>query len=159
MHGDISGLHALADAPRYVFAEGLRFRLGKGTEQGDQELAGFCQGVDVLLFKQNADVPGLEHSNGVQAVHSVPGEPGQGFCEDHVDAPTLASGDHAIKGITLLHVRTADALVCIDASVIPVGIVRNELGVIGFLSFVAVQLFLRVRADAAVGGNAHFSAF
>ena len=45
----------------YVFAEGLRFRLGKGTEQGDQELAGFCQGVDVLLFKQNADVPGLEH--------------------------------------------------------------------------------------------------
>ncbi|WP_051147064.1 hypothetical protein [Oscillibacter sp. 1-3] len=51
LEGDVPRLPALLDASDHVFADGLALRLGKAAEQGDQELAGLCQRIDIFLFK------------------------------------------------------------------------------------------------------------
>ena len=52
---DFSRLPALLVASEYIFADGFTFRLGEAAEQGDEELAGFRQRIDIFFFKPCVD--------------------------------------------------------------------------------------------------------
>ena len=74
LEGDVPRLPALLDASDHVFADGLALRLGKAAEQGDQELTGLGQRIDIFFFEDHTDAVGPEHPHHLQAVHRVPGE-------------------------------------------------------------------------------------
>ena len=108
-----------------------------------------CQ--QVFLLKDHPNAFGLQQPHSIQAVHRVPGEPGQGFGEDHVDASPFTGGDHAVELRALLHTGSGQALVSEDPCHLPVWSLLNFLRVVGLLSGVAVELLLAVGGHPAVG--------
>ena len=97
LEGDVPRLPALLDAPDHVFADGLALRLGKAAEQGDEELAGLGEGIDVFLFEDYPDPVGFQHPHHLQAVYCVPGEPGEGLGQDHIEVAPFAGSDHPFE--------------------------------------------------------------
>ena len=153
LEGDIALFHALTYPRDDIQTHGLALRLGKAAEQGDQELAGLSQRIDVFLFKDHGDAPGLEGADHLEAVHRVPGEPGGGLGEDHVDAAPLAGGDHTVELRPLFHAGAGDTLIREDSSHLPIGIFLDFLRVIVLLGGVAALLLLAVGGHPAVGGD------
>ena len=147
---DLSLFHCHTDAQLDIGAEGFALGLGKAAEQGDEELAGLCQRIDIFLFEDDPDPPGLQHPHRLQAVYGVPGETGERLCEDEVDPAPLAGGDHPVEFFSLLHTGPGDPLVREDPGQFPIWGLLNFLGVVGFLGGVAVDLLLAVGADPAV---------
>ena len=82
--------HTELSPPPDIVAEGLAFCLGEAAVQCDQELTCLGEGVDVFFFKDNPDAVELECADDIQTVYRVPGEAGEGFGEDHVNAAPLA---------------------------------------------------------------------
>ena len=151
MEVDLAVFHGHADTEAHIGTEGLTFRLGEAAEQGDEELAGYREGIDVFLFEDNADASGLQHSYDLKAVHRISGEAGEGFCEDEVDPAALAGGDHAVEFLPLFHAGSRDPLISEQTSHLPIRGLLNFLAVVRFLGSVAVDLLLAVSANAAVG--------
>lgn len=94
---------------------------------------------------------GFQHPHCFQAVHRVPGEAGEGFGQDGVDLAPLAGGDHLIEVFPLFHAGPRKSLVSKDAGQLPVWILLDLLGVVGFLRLVAGDLLLAVGGYPAVG--------
>ena len=147
---DLSFFHCHTDAQLDIGAEGFALGLGKAAEQGDEELAGLCQRIDIFLFEDDPDPPGLQHPYSLQAVHCISCETGEGFCQDEVDPAPLAGGDHPFEFFSFLHTGPGDPLVREDPGQFPIRGFLNFLGVVGFLGGVAVDLLLTVGADPAV---------
>ena len=147
---DLSFFHCHPDAQLDIGAEGFTLGLGKSAEQSDEELAGLCQRIDIFLFEDDPDPPGLQHPHRLQAVYGVPGETGERLCENEVDPAPLADGDHPVELFALFHAGSGDPLVREDPGQFPIWGLLNFLGVVGFLGGVAVDLLLTVGADPAV---------
>ena len=101
MEGHIASLHTHHFPSGNVSAEGFTFRLGKSAEQGDEELIGLSERIDVLLLKDDPDPTSPQHSNRLQAVHCVPGKSREGFGKNGVDPSSLAGGNHLVEIIPL----------------------------------------------------------
>ena len=95
----------------------------------------------------------------MQAVKSIAGEPTDGFCDDHVNVSGHALVDHTLEFRTLLCVGTGDAVIGEDSCQLPFRIFLNVLCVVGDLCVIACFLFIRIRADSAVGCNAELRLF
>ena len=65
--------------------------------------------------------------------------------------PPLAGGDHLIEVFPLFHAGPRKSLVSKDAGQLPVWILLDLLGVVGFLRLVAGDLLLAVGGYPAVG--------
>ena len=153
LEGDIARSHTFLFSPAHILAEGFALRLGKAAKQGDEEFAGLCEGVDVLLLENNADPAPLQHPHGIQRVHGVSGEAGEGFGQDQADLPSLTGGNHLVKLRPLLHAGAREALIREDAGQLPVRVVLDLMGVVLLLGLIAGELLLAVGADPAVGGH------
>lgn len=92
----------LALAPGHIAGDGLTFRLGKGTQHGDQHLAVHVQGVDVLLLKKHPNAHGPKYPGVVDGVQRVPSKPGDGLGQNQIDLLCFAPSDHAVEIIPLL---------------------------------------------------------
>ena len=153
LEGDVPCLPALLDAPDHVFADRLALRLGKAAEQGNQKLAGLRQRIDIFLFKDHTDAVGPEHPHHFQAVHRIPGEAGEGFGEDQVDSAPFAGGDHSLELRPLFHACAGYAFVSENTGHLPIGVLTDLLGEVGFLGGVAGELLLAAGGHPAVGGH------
>ena len=151
-----SGFRAFCFAPSDILAQGFGFRLGETAEQGDQELAGFRQRIDVLFFEVHTDAVGFQQAHCFQAVHGVSGEAGERFCDDEVDMASFAGSDHLFELCSLFETGTRDALVGIDPRHFPIRTVLDFLCVVGLLGFIAVELFFTVGRYPAVGRHPLF---
>ena len=73
--------------------------------------------------------------------------------------PALAGGDHAVKVITLFKAGACYPFISVNTGHDPVGIFLYFSGIMLHLRFVACELFLIVRADAAVSGDTQLAGF
>ena len=135
----------------------LALGLGEAAEQGHQIIAGIIEGVDVLFFKDDSDVSGLQHPHNLQAVHHIPGEAEQGLGEDQVDLSPLAGGDHAVELPPIFHGGSTQALVGEDARQFPIRVLLDLLSVVGFLRSAAIEGTLVTCCHPAVGGYPQLS--
>ena len=76
LDGRLSALHGAAFAPCDVGGDGFALGLCEGAGEDDAQLTVLLQRMDVLLFKDDGDAQLLERPCVVEAVHCVPGEPG-----------------------------------------------------------------------------------
>ncbi len=137
-------------APFNVGADIFRFALGDAAVDGDVKLGTGLIAVDALLLKVYIHAQLIEQAGILQAVHRVPRELGNGFRDDHVDFPLLASADHAVEFISVFHACAGDALVGVDTFKRPSVFGIDAFSVVFHLIFVAVELFLLLSGNAAV---------
>ena len=73
--------------------------MGIFTEKGlyhPKEMRLF-ESINVFLFEDHPDPVGFQYPRHLQAVYCVPGEPGEGLSQDHVDAAPFAGGNHPVE--------------------------------------------------------------
>ena len=134
--------HGLADAPADIGGDGLALRLGKGSQQGEKHFTVRLQGVDVLLLEEHPDPMLFEQADIGEAVHRVPGEPGDGLGEDEVDLLLSALTNHPQELRALPGGCPGDALIRVDTRHGPIGIAHDLVGVGGPLGLIAGELLL-----------------
>ena len=137
-------------APFNVGADVFRFALRNAAVDGNVKLGTGLIAVDALFLEVHIDTEVIEQSDILQAVHRVPREPGNGFCDDHVDFPLLAAADHTVEFISVFHACAGDALVGVDTFKRPSVFGIDAFGVVLHLIFIAVELFLLLSGNAAV---------
>ena len=141
---------SLCLAPFNVGADIFRFALRNAAVDGNVKLGTGLIAVDALFLEVHIDTEVIEQSDILQAVHRVPREPGNGFCDDHVDFPLLAAADHTVEFISVFHACAGDALVGIDTFKRPSVFGIDAFGIVLHLIFVAVELLLLLSGNAAV---------
>lgn len=139
-------------APFNVGTDIFRFALGDAAVDGDVKLGTGLIAVDALFLEVHIDTEVIEQSDILQAVHCVPREPGNGFRDDHVDFPLLASADHAVEFISVFHARAGDALVGINVDKLIFGMLLGIVAVVADLCGEGVELVGRVTRHPAVRG-------
>ena len=137
-------------APFNVGADIFRFALRNAAVDGNVKLGTGLIAVDALFLEVHIDTEVIEQSDILQAVHRVPREPGNGFRDDHVDFPLLASADHAVEFISVFHACAGDALVGVDTFKRPSVFGIDAFGIVFHLIFITVELFLLLSGNAAV---------
>ena len=110
-------------------------------------------GVDVLLLEDHGDAQVPQLAGVLDHVQGVPGEAGQGFCQDEIDPALAALANHLLELFSALDGGACDAFIRKHRCHGPLGILRDFLGVIGPLGLVAGELLLVVSGDAAVSGD------
>nr|WP_301092829.1 hypothetical protein [Bacteroides acidifaciens] len=85
--------------------------MSQTRHQGDNELALGIKRVDAFLFKPHANINCLDHPNGRQRIHSVPGESADGFSDDVLHFTRLRLFNHLLKSDTLPKGRATQALI------------------------------------------------
>ena len=70
----------LTFAPGHISGDGLTFRLGKGTQHGNQHLAVHIQRVDIFFLKDHTNAHCPKHTGVVDGIQRIPGESGDGLC-------------------------------------------------------------------------------
>ena len=141
---------SLCLAPFNVGADIFRFALRNAAVDGNVKLGTGLIAVDALFLEVHIDTEVIEQSDILQAVHRVPREPGNGFRDDHVNFPLLASADHAIEFISVFHACAGDALVGVDTFKRPSVFGIDAFGVMFHLILITVELFLLLRGNSAV---------
>lgn len=138
-------------APFYIFGDRPGFFLGDAGQQRDQKLSLAIHGIDIFLFKEYFHIGGLQLPNGVQSIHSVPGEPGDGLGHDQIDIPGQGIGDHPVECLPAIDGDAGDALVRIHIHEDPVRPLADQLGEIVLLSRHAVQLLVGSGGHTGIG--------
>ena len=65
--------------PADIGADALAFRLGEGTQHGDENFTVCFQGIDIFFFEDYRNAKLSQGTDVVQAVHRISGEAGDGF--------------------------------------------------------------------------------
>ena len=108
----------------------------------------FCVEVFFLEYHSHAEI--LEHAGVFQAIQGVSGKAGGRLGQDNVHLAALAQGDELIKLSALLGAGAGYTLICENADQSPVGIVVDLIRIMGYLVFVACDLFFIVGAGVFV---------
>ena len=137
-------------APFNVGADIFLFALGYAAVDGNVKLGAGLIAVDALFLEVHIDTEVIEQPDIFQAVHRVSCEPCNGFRDDHVDFPLLASADHAVEFISVFHACAGDALVGVDTFKRPSVFGIDAFGIVFHLIFITVELFLLLSGNAAV---------
>ena len=127
-------LHPHPIAPTHSFRDGFALPLCQRCEHGCQDLAGGLGGVDVLLLEIYADAQCFQLPHCFQTFFGISGKAGGGLHEDAVNTSFPAVFHHSQEVLTFFYGRAGDPLVGVDIYKFPIGVIRDELGVIGVLS-------------------------
>ena len=147
---EVTALHSLLIAPAHIPGGRVGFVLSLGTHHTEEGFAGqFCR-VNLVFLEQDADAEAGEQTHSFQAIYSVSGEAGDGFCQDSVYLAALAVRDHAIEFVSVLHAGTCNAVIGIKIGESPKGILADQFLVVFSLSFNGVLLIRRISGDPAV---------
>ena len=152
--GDISVLGTPVLAEADIGTDILRFALCDTAVDCDIELRAGLVTVDALFLEVDIDIQVTQETDILEAVDGIAGEAADGFGQDEIDRPALTGSDHAVELIPLFDACPRNALVGIDAREPPVWSGVDGFGIVPHLCFVAVQLFLLLGGDAAVGNHA-----
>ena len=60
------------------------------------------EGADILFLEIDLQTPLFEHADGLQGIHSVAGEAGDGFAKEEADFPFQGARQHLPESITPL---------------------------------------------------------
>ena len=152
-HGYLAVRDAPAPAPGHVLRNAAAFFLGKAGHDVDHQLSLAVQGVDVLLFKRNPDPFFLQLPDGGQAVHRVPGEAADAFCNNPVDLPSQRIRDQPVKALPTGGGGGRNAVIRIQAPVFPLRVVPDQAAVIVALGLEGSLLLLLIGTDPGVSGH------
>lgn len=92
-----AAFHAALVAPADILGNRLALLLRDGGEGGGEQFAGHIGGVNVLLLKADANADGLQFPDGLEAVHGIPREAGNGFHQYLVDPAFAAIGEEPLE--------------------------------------------------------------
>lgn len=98
--------------------------------------------MQVLFFKIHIYLDLPQHSGDPDAVEGVSCKPADGFDDNHIYPASLALADQLIELIPLFHTGAGNALVGINAYELPSSFPVDAVGVVIYLIFVAVELFI-----------------
>ena len=87
----------------------------------------------------------LQFADGREAVNRVAGKSTDRLCQNESDLPGQGILHHLIKPVPALGGGAADALVAVQAGVLPFVMFPDEALIVIALCFVAVQLVLMIR--------------
>lgn len=116
------------------------------------ELAVAVQGVDIVVLKQHPHIVLQQFLSILDAVQGGTGKAGYFLCNDEVEPPCLGVGNHPKETIPLSGACSADALVNIARNIGPVWLGLNQLCIVLYLIFQAVQLLVFVCGHSGVKG-------
>ena len=119
--------------PHFTLVEMLSDSDCANGEQRQHDLAVPGQRVDVFLLEPDFDAQFLEMADGFQKVDRVPGESRYALGEDDVDLPGLAVVEHSLEFRTFRRAGSADALIGVDARVLPFRVLLDQLRVVAYL--------------------------
>ena len=74
MDSGFTPLHGVALARLNIAGDGLALRLCEGPHHGQHQLCGLVHGIDVFFFKVDRNALRFQHSDIVQAIHSIAGK-------------------------------------------------------------------------------------
>ena len=106
---------------------------------------GIFDGSHILFFKINLGAVFLQFADGREAVNRVAGKSTDRLCQNESDLPSQGILHHLIKPVPALGGGAADALVAVQAGVLPFVMFPDETLIVIALRFVAVQLVLMIR--------------
>ena len=151
-HGHLAVRDAPAPAPGHVLRNAAAFFLGKAGHDGDHQLSLAVQSIDVLLFKRDPDPFFLQLPDGGQAVHRVPGEAADAFCNNPVDLPSQRIRDQPVKALPTGGGGGRNTVIRIQARVFPLRVVPDQAAVIVALGLEGSLLLLLIGTDPGVSG-------
>src|SRR5574344_1285671 len=119
MRHTIPLLKALSQGPLGVFADAARLFLCKGSQQGQQNLALACQGVDVLTLETNRNAKLLQVPGDLEKIHCIACEPADGLGQDDVNLSKLTGLKKRLEA-RAVDLGSCDSIIREDTSVFPI---------------------------------------
>ncbi len=148
-------LHLITPSPS--LRDGFTFPLGQCCEHGDKDFTRHLCGINILFFEVDADTQRSQFPHRFQTLLGVAGKSGGGLHKDAVDTPFPAVLHHPQEVIPFVYGRTGDALIGVYVCQFPIGVARDEFGVVGILRGEGVLLILGVGTDAGICCHAELS--
>ena len=102
---------SMADGPGDILGDRSALFFGKGTHQGDEELAGAVHCVDILFLKIDCHSGSFQATDGGEGIHSVSGEPGQRLSENQIDFTVQGIRYHTVETVTLADRQPGDTII------------------------------------------------
>ena len=132
------------EAEAGAFGDFAHFVLCDGGHDGKAELGVAVKGVDIVVLEKHADAAAQQFAGVADAVEGIPSEAADFFGDDEVEPALLRVCDHLQELFALGGGGTGNAFVDVAACERPVRVCADVFGVVCFLIFEAVQLFVLV---------------
>ena len=114
--------------------------LGHARHNGQPELAVRVHGVDVVVLEQHSHVVLQQLLGVLYAVQGGAGKPGDLLGDDEIEPSGFGIPDHPEKAVPIFGAGAADALIDVPGNVSPAGFGLDQLRIVLYLVFQAVQL-------------------
>lgn len=76
--------------------------------------------MNVFFLEVDRHPGGFQTAAACKGIHGVPGEPGQRFCNDHVNFSAQGIGHHAVKTVPIANGQAGNAVIGIHSGKKPV---------------------------------------
>ena len=133
---------SMADGPSDILRDGSALLFGKGTHQGNEELAGAVHGVDILFLKVDRRPGGFQTADGREGIYGISGKTGQRFCENQIDFTVQRIIHHAVETIPPADGQAGNAVIGVHSGKDPVRVLPDIFREILLLRLETV--FLRI---------------
>ena len=147
----------LANSPLHILGNAPAFHLGRGGQDGEDQVRAVVVGRDPFLFKPHLHMKALQLMDVSLGINYVSRKPRDGFAENEIDLPSMRGFDHPQELRAFPGGRAGDPTIRIDAGQLPVRMLMDEGLIVIPLGFKALFLLLHEGADAGIRRNSLFA--
>ena len=144
---------SMADGPGDILGDGSTLFFGKGTHQGDEELAGAVHCVDILFLKIDCHSSSFQATDGGEGIHSVSGETGQRLSENQIDFTVQGIRYHTVETVTLADRQPGDTIIGVHPGKDPARMALDVFHEIFLLGLETVLLGILHGGYSGISGN------